>query len=276
MEANGGARLQDHRIPVLSAFGRSALRSTAVLAASLLLGTGVAFAYPQSGTVPGAIDGVVSDTNLVALSGAIASLFGAPIQVVTGVNGRFRIVGLPAGQYILVVRHLGYAPSSAVMQVVSGDRLRMSFTLRPVVNALDTVVIAGKRLSPKMTEFEDRRKAGYGQFMTQAEIEKRNSVLVGDLVRTFQSIDIMEGKFSQVAISHRFGRYGTFSQGVCPLQVFLDGVALPAPTNLNDLPSPKNLAGIEVYSGPATIPLQYKTSTGGFCGVILVWTKDGS
>lgn len=162
------------------------------------------------------------------------------------------------------------------MQVAAGDTLRMSFTLRRVVNVLDTVVVAGKRLSPRIAEFENRRKLGFGQFMTQAEIEKRNSVFVGDLVRAFQSVDLVEGRFSQVAISRRFGTFGTFSQTVCPFQVFLDGVALPSPANLKDLPSPKNLAGIELYSGPATIPLEYKTSTAGFCGVILVWTRDGS
>ena len=242
------------------------VRSAAVLAVSLLLGAG--FARPQSSPAPGVIDGVVSDTSLVSLSGASASLVGTSLEVVTGANGRFRIVGLPAGQYILVVRHIGYASSSTVMQVASGDTLRMSFALRPVVNELGTVVVAGKRLSPKMTEFEDRQKLGFGQFMTQAEIGKRNSVFVGDLVRTFQSVDVVpRGLFGEVAVSRRFGR--------CPFQVFLDGVALPAPVNLKDLPSPKTLAGIELYSGPATIPLEYKTSTGGFCGVILVWTKDG-
>ena len=43
------------------------------------------------------------------------------------------------------------------------------------------------------------------------------------------------------------------------------------------LPGPKEIAGIEVFLSPGTIPLQYRTiSGGGFCGVVLVWTKDGS
>jgi hypothetical protein len=64
----------------------------------------------------------------------------------------------------------------------------------------------------------------------------------------------------------------------CPFQIFVDDVALPIDAKLDrDLPAPKELAGIEVYSGPATIPLRYKTTGGGgFCGVILVWTRDGS
>ena len=51
-----------------------------------------------------------------------------------------------------------------------------------------------------------------------------------------------------------------------------------------DLPSPKELAGIEVYANTATVPLQYKTFGGdamghkyggAFCGVILLWTRSG-
>jgi hypothetical protein len=59
--------------------------------------------------------------------------------------------------------------------------------------------------------------------------------------------------------------------------VYIDGVQLPAEPNIDNIVMPKELAGIEIYSGPATIPLQYKsTSAGGFCGVILLWTRIGS
>lgn len=268
--------MQDHRVPVLSAARHHALHVASALAAASLLGVGVAFAAPQASPAPGTIDGIVTDTNLVSLPGATATILGTDIEVVTGANGRFRIHNLPAGHYTLFVRHLGYVPSSAAMEVAWGDTLRMALMLRRGMAALDTVIVAGKRLSPRMAEFEDRRRLGFGQYMTQPEIEKRNSVYVTELVRTFLGVDIQQQGRSDVAISHRFGKYGTFSQGVCALQVFLDGVALPAPVNLKDLPSPRNLAGIELYSGPSTIPLQYKTSTGGFCGVILVWTKDGT
>jgi hypothetical protein len=57
---------------------------------------------------------------------------------------------------------------------------------------------------------------------------------------------------------------------------YLDGVLLPPSTTLDDLPSPKELAGIEFYASPATIPVQYKSTSGtGFCGVVLMWRKDG-
>jgi hypothetical protein len=254
---------------------RAVGRSATLLAASLLIGAVTRLAQAQGRSAPATIDGVVTDTGLVSLGDATASILGSTVQVVTGANGRFRIVGLPAGQYILVVRHLGYAPTSTALQAAPGDTLRMSFALTRIATALDTVVVTTKRYSMRMAEFEDRRKLGFGHFLTQADIEKRNGTFVSDLLRPILSVRIADGRkrFDQFAVNYRDG---------CYFQLFLDGVALPTPTNLMDLPTPRELAGIEVYSGPATIPLQYKplghkgVGGGGFCGVILIWTKDGS
>ncbi len=67
---------------------------------------------------------------------------------------------------------------------------------------------------------------------------------------------------------------GTVSLGACPMTVYLDQVPMPTPFNLDLLPSPKHIAGIEVYGGSATIPPQFSGFNRG-CGVILVWMKDG-
>jgi hypothetical protein len=246
---------------------RVASRSARLLALGCLIASApVADAQPR--TAPGTIDGIVTDSNLVSLGDATASILGSSLQVVTGSNGRFPILAVPAGHYILVVRRLGFAPTSAALQVVEGDTLRLTFALNRSVTALDTVVVATKRYSMKMAEFEDRRKAGFGHFVTQAEIEKRNAIFLADLLRTVLSVAITGEPGRHHAVNIRSG---------CEFQLVLDGVALPKGTSLDDLPIPKETAGIEIYSGPATIPLQYKnTHGGGFCGVILVWTRDGA
>jgi hypothetical protein len=235
------------------------MRARPGLVASLLVGAWASLAYSQPRSAPATVDGVVTDTSLAPISGATASILGSTIQVVTGANGRFRIVGLPAGQYIVVVRHLGFAPTSTALQVVGGDTLRMSFALERIATALDTVVVSTKRYSMRMAEFEQRRKAGIGHFMTQAEIEARNSILAADLMRTFMSVHIVETTRGPIPMNYRCR--GQF-------RVFLDGVT----SSLDNLPTPKDLAGIEVYSGPSQAPIQYK---GAGCGIILVWTKGG-
>ena len=62
--------------------------------------------------------------------------------------------------------------------------------------------------------------------------------------------------------------------GYCAMQVYVDDVRMPVPFNLDMLPSPRLLSGIEVYAGSATLPAKYNTMDSG-CGVVLVWTKDG-
>ena len=58
------------------------------------------------------------------------------------------------------------------------------------------------------------------------------------------------------------------------MQVLVDEVPMPSPFNLDLLPPPRDLAGIEVYAGPATTPPRFSGMDRG-CGVILVWTKSG-
>ena len=245
--------------------GRVAPFTTGLLAAAFLIGADASHAHAQSRPARGVIDGVVTDTNLVSLADATVSILGSTFKVVTA-NGKFTILEVPAGRYILMVRRLGFAPVSSAVQVDAGETLRASFALERLVTSLDTVKVAGKKLGWRMTEFEDRRKAGFGHFLTRDDIEKRNAVFTSSLLWGIPSVTVEKGG---VAFNTR--------PGSCAFQVFLDGVALPKSTKLDDLLTPKELAGIEVYLGPATVPLQYKTTGGGGrCGVILLWTRDGS
>ena len=60
---------------------------------------------------------------------------------------------------------------------VSSERRHVASVVQsrcPLTTTLDTVVVGGQRLTPAMQEFEARRKLGFGQFMTQKEIDKRN------------------------------------------------------------------------------------------------------
>jgi len=224
----------------------------------------------------GVIDGVVSDTNLAPIQGAQIAILRTNLRLGTGPNGRFRIVDVPPGQYLVIVRRLGYRPTSAIVQVPVSDTLRLSYTLEQLVTTLDPVVVTEKRQSLRLMEFEYRRKLGAGQFLTQQEIEQRNSVFATELFRRFLSVNVTTSYLSAIPVHYALSRRegGNPMLGACPMQVILDNVPLPTPFNLDLLPSPRELAGIEVYSGAGTIPPQF----GGFnrgCGVIAVWTRDG-
>lgn len=226
----------------------------------------------------GTIDGIVSDTGLAPLQGAFVTVFGSNVRVGTGPNGRFRITKIPIGQYLLMVKRVGYRPASAIIQVPETDTLRLSYTLEPVpAEQLNAVVVTEKAPSIRMSEFEQRRKLGQGEFMTADEIKQRNSVFATELFRKFKAVNVSpdnSGPITQYyALSAREG--GNPQLGACPMQVYLDQVPLPSPFNLDLLPAPHDIGGIEVYAGASTIPLQFAGYDRG-CGVILVWTKDSS
>jgi hypothetical protein len=235
---------------------------------------------PTDTTTPhefGVIDGSVTDTSLAPLRGAFVSILNSKIRVGTGPNGRFRITKMPAGHFLLVVKRAGYRPTSAMVEVIASDTLRLAYTLEPVIATLDAVVVSEKAVSLRLAEFEQRRRLGFGEFMTTDEIDRRNSVYATELFRRFTSVYVGPSHTSSLteyfALSRREG--GNPGLGACPMTVFVDQVPMPTPFNLDLLPSPKDLAGIEVYSGSATIPPQFNGMNRG-CGVILVWTRDGS
>jgi hypothetical protein len=269
----------------MSRISRAVLFLTALLALAVSLpaiaqaqlrpaGTGPA---PRTPIVRGTIDGVVSDTGLVPIQAAFVSVLGTKVRVGTGPNGRFRITNIPAGQYLVIVKRVGYHPTSGVIDVPPSDTVRLAYTLEQLrPNELQTVVVTANSPSSRMVGFEARRKAGVGEFMTADQITARNSVFTTELIRNFKSVNVSPNHANAIttyyALSHREG--GNPSTGACPMQVYLDQVPLPTPFNLDLLPQPRDLAGIEVYAGAATIPPEFNGYNRG-CGVILVWTKEG-
>ncbi|MDQ8158335.1 MAG: TonB-dependent receptor [Gemmatimonadota bacterium] len=226
------------------------------------------------------IDGVVTDTLLRPLGSADVSVVGTSARVITNENGRFRMLQVPSGQYLLVVRRIGYAPTSGIIQVPEGDTVRLSYTLIRSNALLDTVRVKERRVTMRMVDFEVRRRQGQGQFVTQEDIERRGSLQTSDFMRAMRGVEVSRVTTQAFAGTQVYSRRegGGFDangqQQFCAMQVVLDGIVLPRNFDLDLLPPPKQIAGIEVYTGAATIPPQF----GGpdrRCGVVAVWTRDG-
>ena len=230
----------------------------------------------------GTIDGFVGDSTLNPLLSAEVKLLSTNVRVNTGPNGRFRISNVPEGRYVVIVRRAGYSPTSAVVDVPAADTLRLAYELQRSMTSLAPAVITAAATSRRNMEFEQRKNAGFGEFMNEAEINKRNSVYTTELMRRFRTVNVSPsstnyhgGMPDYYALSRReTGSLNSAQQNYCPMSVFVDNIAMPTPFNLDLLPSPRNLMGIEVYNGPSTVPPQFSGMNRG-CGVILIWTKDG-
>jgi hypothetical protein len=230
----------------------------------------------------GTIDGIVTDTMLVPLTGATVSILGSSIRVVTGDNGRFRISALESGQFIVIAQRIGYEPLSTRVNV-SIDTERVSFALERVSTTLDTVKVAAPKLPARFDDFESRLKNhDASAAFTAEDIHKVNPVDAWQMLSRVPSVKfIPKGKnLGLFATSTRGGAKG----GPCYMAVMIDGVTMlpnmgdPA-FDLANLPRPDEIHGIEVFAGPARMPIQYNNlggndnGTSKMCGLIAIWTR---
>lgn len=217
----------------------------------------------------GVIDGIVSDTALRPLENADIALIGTSVRVTTGSNGQFSVRRVPAGQYLVIVRRLGYRPASGIVEV-GDDTLRLSYTLAPAPQILEGMRIEERSVSVRELEFLSRRH-GDGSFITRDDIERRNPVAIADMLRPILSIDVVPVGFGGHIAVNRRGPMSLLAAR-CPFRVVLDDVPLPMPVDIDLLPPPSSLLGVEIYPGPASIPPRYNMYGGG-CGIILLWSK---
>ncbi|HEY9227702.1 MAG TPA: carboxypeptidase regulatory-like domain-containing protein [Gemmatimonadaceae bacterium] len=228
----------------------------------------VASAQPARGA-SAVIFGGVSDTALRPIVGADVNFAGSRVRASTDSLGRFQIVRVPRGKFILIVRNVGFRPAVEEIEVKDGDTLRLAFTLPPTTQGLATVLVTERGVSQKLKEFDQRRRLGFGEFFTHADIEKINAVGIEDILRRTKSVRVSDD--GRWASSAREGM-------LCPTAIYVDGFPM-GNIRLDHLPSPKEIAAIEVYGGSATLPLWLATGPTGAkrgCGVILIWTNDGS
>lgn len=226
----------------------------------------VAQGAPESDRTRGTIDGIVTDTSLKPLAGASVTILQSNIRAQTEASGRFRFLRIPAGQYILIVRHLGHRPASGIVEVPANDTARLSYMLGPTSAQLERTVVTEQPLSQSLAEFDQRRRHEQGEFLTQSDIDRRNAMQTADLFRALSSVTVVPTKWGSFIAGRSAG---------CAAAVFVDNVLLPRGSNTEGLPSPRDIAAIEVYGGPATAPPQFAAGASS-CGVVLIWTRSGS
>ncbi len=130
-------------------------------------------------------------------------------------------------------------------------------------------------LPARLREFDKRAASGAsGTFITRPEIIRRSSSSVLQIIRGIGGISIVDSAGVRRAVSTR-GRVmtrGAVKQCVFP--VVMDNVAMNGLESLDAIQT-RNVYGIEVYFGPATIPHTLASLTReSWCGLIAIWTID--
>ena len=190
---------------------------------------------------------------------AAVSVVGRPTEAASDRQGLFRLTGVPAGQHELRVRRLGYAPLRHVVDVTSGRTTELEVGLvREPVELEPLVVSTTRSRRLEIKGFYERKHwgelLGLGTFYTAEDIERRNPLRISHMIEELPSI--------------RRGLHN--ARAGCRLSVYLDNVRVGL--DLDAFVLPIEVAGVEVYKGPASLPAEFGGSDSR-CGVVAVWTK---
>lgn len=221
---------------------------------------------------PGQLRGVVYTSDAATVSGATVTLApseGPSYVLVTGEDGVFAFpAAAPAGPAMLRARRIGFSAESLSVTLPAAANAPVAIRLATVPQALAPVVVKAREYrSGPLGDFDRRRANGHGRYITRADIERRNPIRTSDLLRTLPGVQLAtDGVMNHVRIR----------SSPCAPEVFLDGTPL-GPTPLDfDAIAPSSVEGIEVYSGPGTVPVEFARPFGRTaCGTIILWTRRG-
>lgn len=241
---------------------------------------GASVILPTQARVPLAvIDGIVTDSTLRPIPFATISIPLTKIAVQTTESGRFRIVNLPQGKYLLAIRCLGCRPLTHVVTADSADTLRVSYIMERIPVALDAQKVAAERSVPRLAGFDERRtRILEGKFITRADIVRQSPTDVTDLLRRLPGLRIADSAGTPVAVSTRGLKTVLINRVLTPVQcvmpIAVNGFIQGPSYSLNAIP-PETVYGIEVYLGPAGIPPEFNGQRADtFCGLIVIWTMS--
>ncbi|MGH7625647.1 MAG: carboxypeptidase regulatory-like domain-containing protein [Gemmatimonadaceae bacterium] len=238
-----------------------------------VVGTGVSAGplggAPRSGTAR--VAGVVRDAEGRPIAGAQLHVWGSAASANSDTAGAFTLTGLPAGTQTLEARHVGFVATRMTVDLASGRAAPVSVSMAERADVLDAVTVYGKKSARVRdnTGFLDRQKAGLGYFLTRADIEKRNALTFTDLLRMAPGFLVYPtGGLGYEIVSNR--------DQSCQPQIFIDGVLIresDAASIIDDLVSPGEISGVEVYAGSLETPPEFRGASS-TCGSIVIWTKQ--
>ena len=216
------------------------------------------------------VRGVIRNTGGLPLEGVQVTVAGLPAAATSNERGEFTLTVSPTGPAVVRIRRLGFRPDSAYVTFASGKPPEVKFTMQRIAVDLAPVTVVGRReLTGAMAGFYKRRASSSGRFFTREDIEKRNASRMSDLLRMVPSLRVVP-RGMQNSVRIRGSR--------CAPLVWLDGVPLSAMEFDLDSMDPSTYEGIELYSGPASVPVEFQGNkqASSSCGTIVLWSKRGS
>ncbi len=187
---------------------------------------------------------------------------------ITDDEGRFVIPDVRPILDTVQIRYLGLEPTTTTIQLESGRLTDAVFLLsQSVLEVAELKVQIRRTMGGKMKGFEERRRKGFGYFITPEQIVSRQPMRSSDILRGVPGVTV--GATQATGPTPVYFSRG--STGRCEPKLYLDGQPMSGMA-FDDITA-VDLMAIEIYKGATEMPAQWAT---GSCGLLVVWTKDGS
>jgi hypothetical protein len=192
------------------------------------------------------------------------------LKGITDYFGDARFPGLRKGRYTVHARRIGFSPLATDVQLSGRDSLEVTLLMTPNSHELAPVTVDATLPSPFLREFEERRRQGKGQYITDSVLRASlGSPLENILTSRLEGVRVLRG--ASGAFMPYSARGPNSLKGLCYISVYWNGVRITNP-NLHTVEMPTAfIGGIEFYN-PGTIPAQYQ-DLGSGCGVLLLWPR---
>jgi TonB family protein len=214
------------------------------------------------------LSGIVRDSLDAPIAGAQVGVIGIASRAVSDEGGHFTLRTLPRATLHITVRRLGFVPATMDWVPTSGSRT-LEVRLAEIAHSLAAVQVREHRepYDGRLAGFNDRRSRKVGYFVTRGDIERKNGFNLTDVMRAVPGARV-------ITMRGALGKTVLLRGATCPPLVFVDGFPASAGPFDLDMINIKSVEGIEVYSGAASIPLEFIGPRGlEQCGVIAIWSR---
>ena len=193
--------------------------------------------------------------------------------------GFFAFRTLPAMDVVLFLRHLGHELGSVTVQ--RADRQRsLNLAMSRITPQLAGVTVTAAPVLARHSaldgfEYHASHALG-GAYIQRADLEAAQVIRLSEMMRRVTGVRLIDEQGVLVVASSR-GYQSGIRRGdpmaPCVLPVVVDGQMKERLFSINSI-DPKSIAGVEVYSGPATIPPFFASMhPDAGCGLVAIWTR---
>ncbi|HYW50036.1 MAG TPA: carboxypeptidase regulatory-like domain-containing protein, partial [Gemmatimonadaceae bacterium] len=196
-------------------------RLALVLLAVLGLTQQVTAQTPAASVARGRITGRVLDPQGSGMSDVGIQVVGTTIGALSGADGRFTVVGVPAGTVTLLARRIGYASKTITgITLAAGATVEQNIALAPATTQLATTTVTATQERGSVSAALDRQRNASAiiNSVTSEQIAKSPDSDAAAAVGRVSGVNVQDGKY--VFVRGLGDRYTTSS---------LNGARLPSP-----------------------------------------------